>query len=210
MAEKLLMKETCAEFSRLLGARVQMPGGGAASALVGALSAALCSMAANFTIGNKRYIDAEPEMKSIVERSEKLRVRLLELADEDAKAFPELAAAWKLPKDYPDRKAICERAALNACKAPLEMVKCCCEAIDMLEIVMEKGNIMLISDVGCGVSLCEAAMTSAAMNIYINTGRLKDNPEASALESEIDTLLAEYLTKADDISGKVTIIVRRV
>lgn len=210
MADKLLMKESCADFSKLLGSRVTMPGGGAASALVGALGAALCEMAANFTVGNKRYADAEDEMKDIVKRAEKLRVRLLELADEDAKAFPELSAAWKLPKDYPNRKAIYEAAAVKACKAPLEMVKCCCEAMDMLEIVMEKGNIMLISDVGCGVLLCEAAMNAAAMNIYINTSGLRDNKEAIDIESEIDTLLADYLQKADDISGKVTLIVRRV
>ena len=209
MAEELMSK-SCAEFTKLVGAKVSMPGGGAASALVGALGAALCEMAANFTIGNKRYYDVEPEMKSIVERAEKLRVRMLELSDEDAKAFPELSAAWRLPKDYPNRKEIFTRAALNVCKAPLEMVKCCCEAIDLLAVVMEKGNIMLISDVGCGVSLCEAAMSSAAMNVYINTGSLKDCPEAREMESQIDSLMAEYLPKIDEISGKVTIIVRRV
>ena len=209
MAEELMSK-SCAEFTKLVGAKVSMPGGGAASALVGALGVALCEMAANFTVGNKRYADVEPEMKSIVERAEKLRVRMLELSDEDAKAFPELSAAWRLPKDYPNRKEIFTRAALNVCKAPLEMVKCCCEAIDLLAVVMEKGNIMLISDVGCGVSLCEAAMSSAAMNVYINTGSLKDCPEAREMESQIDSLMAEYLPKIDEISGKVTIIVRRV
>ena len=209
MADELMSK-SCAEFTKLLGAKVSMPGGGAASALVGALGAALCEMAANFTVGNKRYYDVEPEMKSIVDRAEKLRVRMLELADEDAKAFPELSAAWRLPKDYPNRKEIFTRATLNVCKAPLEMVKCCCEAIDLLAVVMEKGNVMLISDVGCGVSLCEAAMSSSAMNVYINTGSLKDCPEAREMESQIDSLMAEYLPKIDDISGKVTLIVRRV
>ena len=210
MAEELLMKKSCADFTKVLGAKISMPGGGAASALAGALGAALCQMAANFTVGNKKYLDVEDEMKSIVERSEKLRTRLLALADEDAKSFPELSAAWKLPKDYPNRQEIFARAALNACKAPLEMVKCCCEAIDMLADVMEKGNVMLISDVGCGVLLCEAAMNSAALNIYINAGSLKHNPEARDIESKTDELLAEYLQKADDISGKVTLIVRRV
>ena len=209
MAEELMSK-SCAEFTKLLGAKVSMPGGGAASALVGALGAALCEMAANFTVGNKRYYDVEPEMKEAVNKAEKIRVRFLELADEDAKAFPDLSAAWRLPKDYPNRKEIFTRATLNACKAPFEMVKCCCEAIDLLAFVMEKGNIMLISDVGCGVSLCEAAMSSAAMNVYINTGSLKDCPEAREMESQIDSLMAEYLPKIDDISGKVTIIVRRV
>ena len=204
------MHKSCADFSKLLGAKVNMPGGGAASALVGALAASLCEMAANFTVGNRRYTEVEPEMKEIVQRAEKLRVRLLELADEDTKAFPELAAAWKLPKDYPNRKEIYEAASIKACQAPAEMIRCCCDVMDMLDNVMEKGNIMLISDVGCGVLLCEAAMNAAAMNIYINTSGLKDNQEARDLESEVDTKLAEYLVKADDISGKVTLIVRRV
>ena len=206
----LLMNKSCAEFSKLLGERIQMPGGGSASALVGALGSALCEMTANFTIGNKRYIDVEDEMKVIVEKSEKLRKRFLELADEDAKAFPELSSAWKLPKDFPNRKEIFERAALNACKAPFEMVKCCCDAIDLLSVVVDKGSVVLISDVGCGVLLCEAAMTSAATNIYINTGSLKNCPDARDIEEKVDTMLAEYLTKAEDISGKVTLIVRRV
>ena len=209
MADELMSK-SCAEFTKLLGAKVSMPGGGSASALVGALGAALCEMAANFTIGNKRYYDVEPEMKEAVDKAEKIRVRMLELADEDPKVFTELSAAWRLPKDYPNRKEIFTRASLNACKAPLEMAKCCCEAIDLLAVVMEKGNIMLISDVGCGVSLCEAAMSSAAMNVYINTGSLKDCPEAREMESQIDSLMAEYLPKIDDITGKVTLIVRRV
>ncbi|MBQ3759708.1 MAG: cyclodeaminase/cyclohydrolase family protein, partial [Synergistaceae bacterium] len=67
-----------------------------------------------------------------------------------------------------------------------------------------------ISDVGCGILLCEAAMNAAAMNVYINAGSLKHNPAARELESEVDELLADYLTKADDILGKVTLIVRRV
>ena len=42
---------SCEEFSDRLAARESVPGGGGAAALVGALGAALCSMAGSFTVG---------------------------------------------------------------------------------------------------------------------------------------------------------------
>ena len=41
------------------------PGGGSVAALAGALGAALNSMVANLTIGKKKYVDVEEEMKEL-------------------------------------------------------------------------------------------------------------------------------------------------
>ncbi len=204
-----LMNETCRRFSDLLAAKITMPGGGSAAALTGSLGSALCSMTANFTLGKKKYADVENDVKRILENSERLRLRLLELSDEDAKAFPELSEAWKLPTDYPEREKIYERAALNACKAPSEMVMCCCEAIDLILEIAEKGSIMLISDAGCGALLCSSAMQSAAMNVFINTSSLKDCQEAREIEEKIDNALSEYVPKAQKIAEKVMNIFRK-
>ena len=186
-----------------------MPGGGSAASLVGALGAALCSMAANFTVGKKNYESVQDEVKIILENSERLRRRFLELADEDAKAFPELSAAYKIPKDNPDREKIYERAALNACKAPVEMIECCSEAIDLISEIMVKGNKMLISDSGCGALLCNAAMQCAAMNVIINTSSLKDCEEARKIEAKIDEIIKEYSVKALNIAEEVMKILRK-
>ena len=207
MSEQLMSK-TCVEFSDILAAKISMPGGGTASALVGSLGAALCSMTANFTIGKKKYADFDEEAKLILEKSEKLRKRLLELADEDAAAFPQLAEAYKIPKDNPDREKIYEQAALNACKAPTEMVMCCAQAIDLINEIAEKGNKMLITDAGGGALLCKAAMESAAMNVFVNTSSLKSSKEASKLEAQIDNILNEYSRKAANISNKVNRFLR--
>lgn len=207
MSEQLMSK-TCVEFSDVLAAKISMPGGGTASALVGSLGAALCSMTANFTIGKKKYADFDEEAKLILEKSEKLRKRLLELADEDAAAFPQLAEAYKIPKDNPDREKIYEQAALNACKAPTEMVMCCAQAIDLINEIAEKGNKMLITDAGGGALLCKAAMESAAMNVFVNTSSLKSSKEASKLEAQIDNILNEYSRKAANISNKVNRFLR--
>ena len=204
----LLMSKSCVEFSESVAGRESMPGGGTAGALVGALGAALCSMAANFTIGNKKYAEFNDEAKTILEKSERLRKRLLELADEDAAAFPELSAAYKIPKDNPERDKIYEQAAMNACKAPVEMIKCCAEAIDLLEIIADKGNKMLITDAGGGTLLCKAAMENAALNVFINTSSIKNCEEARKIETQIDVILSEYSKRATNISGRVNKFLR--
>ncbi|MBQ6737116.1 MAG: cyclodeaminase/cyclohydrolase family protein, partial [Synergistaceae bacterium] len=75
----MLMSKSCSEFSELLAEKISMPGGGSAASLTGALGAALCSMAANFTIGKKNYEDVQEDVKSILEKSERIRKRFLEL-----------------------------------------------------------------------------------------------------------------------------------
>ena len=50
-------------FADELAAKTSVPGGGGASALVGALGAALGSMVGNFTLGKKKYADVEPRQR---------------------------------------------------------------------------------------------------------------------------------------------------
>ena len=52
---KHLTNLSCTDFAAALAARESVPGGGGAAAMVGALSAALCSMVANFTAGKNIF-----------------------------------------------------------------------------------------------------------------------------------------------------------
>ena len=49
----------CDEFVEVLSSKAPVPGGGGASALVGAVGAALCNMVGNLTVGKKKYADVE-------------------------------------------------------------------------------------------------------------------------------------------------------
>ncbi len=206
---KELTKQSCADFTRVLASRESVPGGGGAAALVGALGAALCSMAGNFTLGKKKFADVEDEIKRILARTEALYSRLLELIDEDAQAFEPLSKAYAIPKDDPEKATVLEKATLEACAAPVEMVECCGEAVELLEEMLEKGSRMLVSDVGCGAVLCRAAMESAAMNVYINTGSLADRERAKQMEAKTDALLAEYVPRAQQVSDMVLKLIRK-
>lgn len=206
---KKLVERSCEDFAAVLASKESVPGGGGAAALVGALGVALCSMVGNFTVGKKKYAAVEADIKTILQKAAELQTRLLELVDEDARAFAPLSKAYSIPKDDPDRNAVLESATLNACKAPMEMVSCCCEVIDLLEEMLNKGSVMLISDVGCGALCAGAALESAAMNVFINTGTLRDRKQAGEMERRLDAVVGKYRQKAAEIASEVQSRIRK-
>ncbi len=198
-----LTEKSCIEFAELLASSAPVPGGGGAAALAGALGTALCSMSGNFTVGKKKYAAVENDMKRILQKCEELQKQELVLVDEDAAAFEPLSKAYAIPKDNPCRENILEEASFSACKAPIEIMHCCCKVIELLEEMLVKGNRMLLSDVGCSALLCRAALESAALNVFINTGKFKNSKWAENVEKEADSMLAAYCPRASAISEKV-------
>lgn len=200
---------SCTAFAEALASKASVPGGGGAAAMAGALGIALCSMVGNFTTGKKKFAAVEEDVQRMLTEGEALRIRLLELVNADAEAFEPLSRAYSIPKDDPIRAQVMEEATLNACKAPVEMVLCCGKALLLLEEMLEKGSKMLISDVGCGALLCKAAMESAALNVFVNTGTLRDRETAAKMEQQVDETLKTYLPLADKIAASVTAYIRK-
>ncbi len=194
---------TYTEFADVLASKAPVPGGGGAAALVGALGTALCSMVGNFTVGRKKYANVEADIYAILHKTKVLQARLLELIDEDAKAFEPLSAAYAIPNDHPQRGEIMEHALVDASAAPLEMMQCCCEAIGLLAEMLEKGSVMLVSDVGVGALFCGAALQGASLNIFINTKSMKDREKAEELNQQADTMLHEYARLASRVYEQV-------
>jgi formiminotetrahydrofolate cyclodeaminase len=204
-----LIKKSCQDFAEVLASKESVPGGGGAAALVGALGVSLCSMVGNFTVGKKKYAAVEADVKAMLETAQSLREQLLAQVDADAEAFAPLARAYAIPKDDPTHDEILEAATLNACQAPRKMVRLCCQALDLLAEMQDKGSVMLLSDVGCGALCCKAALESAAMNVFVNTKSLRDRTEAGKIEAEIDALLAQYASMAAQIAETVSLRIRK-
>ena len=204
-----LMDLSCSAFADILAAKASTPGGGSAAAMAGALGIALCSMAGNFTAGKKKYAAVEPDIQRMLSEGECLRCRLLDLAQADAVALEPLTRAYAIPKDDPTRENVLEEVTRNACQAPVEIVRCCEKVLLLLEEMLEKGSRLLITDVGCGALLCKAAMESAALNVFVNTGTLRDRETAARLEQEVDEILRTSLPLADRIAASVTAYIRK-
>lgn len=202
-------KQSCEDFIEVLASKEPVPGGGGASALVGSIGIALCSMVGNLTVGRKKYAAVEADVYAMLEKAKKLQRRLIDLVDEDAKVFEPLAKAYSIPKDNPNRAAIMQEVLQKACMAPLEMMRCCCESLDLLSEMLEKGSVTLVSDVGVGAACCKAALVGASMNIFINSGSLADKSTVTSIENEADSMLEKYSTVADEISNEVMRRIRK-
>ncbi|MDK2846586.1 MAG: methenyltetrahydrofolate cyclohydrolase, partial [Synergistales bacterium] len=93
------------EFVKELASDSPAPGGGSVAALSGSLGAALVSMVSALTVGKEKYRDNREVMEKTGEEARELQTRLLELMEEDTKAFNAYMAALKLPKETEEQKA---------------------------------------------------------------------------------------------------------
>ena len=200
-----LIEETCLNFTNRLAAREPVPGGGGAAALIGALAAALCAMAGNYSTDKKSAEGHEEELRAAIDKAEELRMRLLALVDADAEAFAPLAAAWRLPKDEVGKAAL-QQATLDACVAPMGMLQSCAELVPPLETIRKYGAKSLQSDVGCAASALAAALECAGMNLLVNTRLLDDG---MVMEHQLFQLLDAAVPRAKSITRGVMDELRR-
>ena len=199
-----LADKTVTVFSQELASPAAVPGGGGASALAGAIGIALGDMVGELTVGKKKYADVEEEVCQLMVRAQNLREKFLTLIDGDAEAFAPLAKAYGIPKDDPNRDEIMENALKVACGVPMDIMRACGEALDIIAEFAAKGSKLAISDAGCGAILCKAAMQAASLNVFINTKSMKDRACAQELEDEANALLAKYTVMGDDIFNLVS------
>lgn len=203
----MIADKSIKDFVDVLASDEPTPGGGGASALVAAIGTALGNMVGSLTEGKLQYYEVEDEIEDIIEKADQLEQDLLELMDEDEKAFLPLMEAYKLPHNTEVEKA--KRAAVliaaksQACQPPLKIMRKCCEAIDLCGRFAEIGNKNAVSDAGVGVLFCKAALQGASLNVYINTKTLADVEYAKKLNDETDSMIAEYTAKADAIYENV-------
>ena len=196
-------EQTCQGFLDALASKAPVPGGGGASALVGALGTALGTMVGNYTVGKKKYADVEEDVKSLMARAEDIRARLLVLVDADAEAFEPLSKAYAIPKDDPNREAVMEQCLRDAAATPMEILRLSCQAIDLHREMLEKGSVMMLSDVGTGVIFCQSALYGAALNVRVNTKSMSDRAFAQAMDEEADALVEQYGTIARQVYDAV-------
>src|SRR5207244_3843216 len=97
------------------------PGGGSASALVGAMAAGLVEMACNLTVGREKFRDVEEELTVVLGRSGELRIQLLAAVDEDTDAYDKVSQAYKLPKTTDEEKQARTQAIQQALKYATEV-----------------------------------------------------------------------------------------
>jgi formiminotetrahydrofolate cyclodeaminase len=200
-------EETLDSFLAQLSTKAPVPGGGGASALVGAVAAALSHMVAALTVGKQKYAAVEDEMQDILVRADALKNRFLRLMDEDAEAFAPLAKAYRLPKgsdaEKAERDRIMELALRSAVEPPLNIMEACGDALDLISACADKGSVMAVSDAGVAAALCRAALEGASLNVFINTKPMLARDYAESLNVRARRMLNEFGASAQAIYEKV-------
>jgi formiminotetrahydrofolate cyclodeaminase len=191
------------DFIGVLNSAEPTPGGGGASALAGALSAALLGMVAHLTTGKKKYAEYQGEIDKILEDTKVLADRMQDLIEEDAKAFAPLAAAYGIPKEDPDRAAILEEALINAASAPYKIVETAADVRDIVVRLADIGSRLAISDAGVAAALCSATAKGAAMNIYINTKLMSDRAAAEKMNEDAKALVESICSDCDAVYDRI-------
>ena len=188
---------TIDQFTEALSSAAPVPGGGGASALMGALASSLCSMVANLTTGKKKYAEYQADIERILDETAVLTNDISALIEKDAEAFEPLSKAYSIPKDEPGRDEILENALRVASDAPYEIVAKCQEVATIIEELSVKGSRLAISDVGVAASALRAAVTGASMNVYINTKLMKDREYAADMNAKTDAAVASVIATCD-------------
>ena len=190
-------------FLNELASKSATPGGGSVSALLGAQSAALTSMVCNLTIGKPKYSEVETEMQAVLLKSENLREILTGLIKADIDVFNQLMMAYGLPKDTDDEKVLRTEAIQRVLKAatevPLDCARACAEAIELSRCAANIGNLGAISDAGAAVMVGYSGLKIAALNVYINTGNIKDKQFVDHKLAELSSIMNGIELTVEDI-----------
>ena len=191
------------EFINTLASKEPTPGGGGASALIGTVAAALCSMVANLTTGKKKYEQYQEDIERILVYLEEVIWDINSYIEKDADAFGPLAEAYKIPKDDPKRAEIMEKALLAAAVVPMELTGKLYDLIPVMEELEQKGSKMALSDVAVAAAACKAAMEGAVMNVYINTKSLTNPLISKGLNKKAMKLVEDGGKRCQEIYDRI-------
>ena len=190
--------KSCKEFIEVLSSRSPVPGGGGAAALMGAIGTALGDMVGSLTLGKKKYADVQEDVICLKKEAAWLEKEFLELVQADADAFEPLSEAYGLPRETEEQRQykteVMEKALAEAGLVPVKIMECCCRAI---------GSVIAISDAGCAAAGLRGALTSASLNVFINTKSMQNRVYAQELEQRTEEMLERYIPRCDEIFQRV-------
>lgn len=183
-----------------------VPGGGTVSALSGAQGCALAAMVAGLTLGRKKYEQYTELCERVRERAALLSRELLDLAEQDAAAYAQVAAAMKLPretdKERQFRKAELEKSNIRAAQVPYRVMELALRGLELCAELQGRSNTNAASDLEVAAHQLNACVSGAWANVLINLPGLSGGSLADRLLTEGETVLEDFLKLYQEFQQK--------
>ena len=198
-----MISEPLSRFLDRVASAEPTPGGGSASAVTGAMAAALLAMVSRVT----KVKEGGVSIETVARKMDQDRTTLLDLAAKDAQAFDDVMRAMRLPKETDaqrrERQQTIQRALIEAAAVPLAVAAQATDVLKSAALVAREGNVNAISDAGVAALLAHAAVHGAILNVRINLSSIKDHGYAQATEARAQELATASDRLRDEVMGIV-------
>jgi formiminotetrahydrofolate cyclodeaminase len=203
----MLIDKSVKDYVLQVASKEPTPGGGSVAALAGSLGSALTAMVGNLTIGRKIYEELDDQIKEEMDKNfeelQKSVEKLNHIVDEDTKAFDEVMAAFKLPKETEEEKkkrtAAIQEGYKVALEVPLRCAEECFKVLKLQKVFADNGNVNAITDVGVGALLAATGLEGALLNVKINLLSIKDEEYRNEMDKKVNQLLEEGTQIKEDL-----------
>lgn len=190
-------------FIEEIGSRSSAPGGGSASAAIGAIGVALGAMVAKLTHGVRKFEAEQPHLEKVIPQLHELTRRLIPMIDADTSAFNLFMEGLRMPKGTEEervaRQARMQAGLKEAIQVPLATMRLGDSGWDGLLTVARHGNPASASDIQVGARALETGIWGAYQNVLINMRDLEDDAYKREVLAEADLLLARAKKKCAEI-----------
>ena len=166
-------------------------GGGASSALSGAMGAGMISMVSRLSI-KKDYGLEDEEYKKISDLADQLAQKLINGSKKDEEAFLMIKNGYSLPKSTEEEKNISrekiQEAAIQAALVPKDNGYLCRDAYDLGKKLKNNSNPNAESDLQIAIMFSELAIKGCILNIEANLSMIKDEKIRNMFLQNIEEL----------------------
>lgn len=179
---------TIAQFLDGAAAKQPVPGGGSATALVGALAAAMGEMVLGYSVGKKGLEAHQDALKFALAELHRARQLLLQLMVEDQNAYQALSAARKLPKDSAEWRSQYPAALLASIRTPEAIAASGAAVLELCERLVPIVNHYLLSDLAVCAELAMATARCGLYSVRINLSDITDPADLEKINKTIGRL----------------------
>jgi formiminotetrahydrofolate cyclodeaminase len=183
------------------------PGGGSAAALTASVACALLTMVARMPRTRTGSDDERAALDRVAEEVQRLGEHAVQLVDDDAAAYENVVAAYRLPKgtepEKDARRDAIEAALRGAAEIPLDVMRVCQAGLVNGIQVAGNGNAAAGSDVAVAIELLVAASGAAAINVRVNLKSIRELGYVDGVRAEVERLEQSVTALADEAKAGV-------